>query len=38
MAELRTLLEDAGYGNARTYIASGNVVLDGPRAKARTRR
>ncbi|MFZ0342226.1 MAG: DUF1697 domain-containing protein [Gaiellaceae bacterium] len=36
MAELRTLLEDAGYGNARTYIASGNVVFDGPRAKART--
>jgi uncharacterized protein (DUF1697 family) len=36
MAELRTLLEDAGYGNVRTYIASGNVLLDGPRAKATT--
>lgn len=36
MAELRTLLEDAGYGNVRTYIASGNVLVDGPRARART--
>jgi uncharacterized protein (DUF1697 family) len=34
MAELRTLLEDAGYGDVRTYIASGNVLLDGPRSKA----
>jgi uncharacterized protein (DUF1697 family) len=34
MAQLRTLLEDAGYGNVRTYIASGNVVLDGPRSGA----
>ena len=33
MAELRTLLEDAGYGNVRTYIASGNVLLDGPAAR-----
>ena len=30
MAQLRTLLEEAGYGNVRTYIASGNVLLDGP--------
>jgi uncharacterized protein (DUF1697 family) len=30
MAQLRTLLEDAGYGNVRTYLASGNVLLDGP--------
>jgi uncharacterized protein (DUF1697 family) len=30
MAQLRTLLEDAGYGNVLTYIASGNVLLDGP--------
>ena len=30
MAQLRTLLEDAGYENVRTYIASGNVLLDGP--------
>jgi uncharacterized protein (DUF1697 family) len=34
MAQLRTLLEDAGYGNVRTYIASGNVVLDGSRTGA----
>ncbi len=25
-----TLLEDAGYDDVRTYIASGNVLLDGP--------
>jgi len=31
MAELRTLLEGAGYESVRTYLASGNVVLDGPR-------
>jgi uncharacterized protein (DUF1697 family) len=30
MAELRALLEDAGYPGVRTYIASGNVLLDGP--------
>ena len=34
MAELRALLEDAGYKNVRTYIASGNVLLDGPSGKA----
>jgi uncharacterized protein (DUF1697 family) len=32
MAQLRTLLEEAGYGNVRTYIASGNVLLDSPRS------
>lgn len=32
MAELRSLLEEAGYGGVRTYIASGNVLLDGPRS------
>src|SRR5205085_11115847 len=32
MAELRTLLADAGYGEARTYVASGNVLLDSPRS------
>ncbi len=32
MAELRTLLADAGYGEARTYVASGNVLLEGPRS------
>ncbi len=30
MSELRSLLEEAGYENVRTYIASGNVLLDGP--------
>jgi uncharacterized protein (DUF1697 family) len=34
MAELRKRLEDAGYADVRTYIASGNVLLDGPRARA----
>jgi uncharacterized protein (DUF1697 family) len=34
MAELRVLLEEAGYENVRTYIASGNIVLDGPRGAA----
>jgi uncharacterized protein (DUF1697 family) len=29
MAALRKSLESAGYGNVRTYIASGNVLLDG---------
>ena len=30
MAELRKHLEAAGYDGVRTYIASGNVLLDGP--------
>jgi uncharacterized protein (DUF1697 family) len=34
MAELRTALEEAGYGDVRTYIASGNVLLDGPKSGA----
>ncbi len=34
MAQLRSLLEEAGYGDVRTYIASGNVLLDGPRSGA----
>lgn len=29
MAELRALCEGAGFGEVRTYIASGNVVLSG---------
>jgi uncharacterized protein (DUF1697 family) len=33
MAELRTLLENTGYGSVQTYIASGNVLLDGPAAR-----
>src|SRR5947209_18450928 len=27
MAELRNLLEEAGFSGARTYVQSGNVVL-----------
>jgi uncharacterized protein (DUF1697 family) len=34
MAELRARLEASGYEGARTYIASGNVLLDGPRGRA----
>lgn len=34
MAELRTRLEEAGYKGVRTYIASGNVLLDRPGSKA----
>ena len=30
MAELRTLLEDAGYEGVRTHLQSGNVVLSSP--------
>jgi uncharacterized protein (DUF1697 family) len=40
MAQLRTLVEGAGYGNVRTYIQSGNVVftatIDDPGAAARS--
>lgn len=32
MAQLRTQLGEAGYENVRTYIASGNVVLDSSRS------
>jgi uncharacterized protein (DUF1697 family) len=35
MAELRERLEAEGYESVRTYIASGNIFLDGPRARAR---
>ncbi|MGA9421008.1 MAG: DUF1697 domain-containing protein [Rhodanobacteraceae bacterium] len=28
MAKLRAMCEDAGFANVRTWIASGNVVLD----------
>jgi uncharacterized protein (DUF1697 family) len=34
MAKLRALLEDAGYDDVQTYIASGNVLFDGPRGRA----
>jgi uncharacterized protein (DUF1697 family) len=30
MAELRTLLTDAGYEDVRTYVQSGNIVLTSP--------
>ncbi len=30
MAGLRTLVEGLGYGNAKTLLASGNVVFDAP--------
>jgi uncharacterized protein (DUF1697 family) len=35
MAELRALLEEAGYGDVRTYIASGNVLLAAPPGAAK---
>lgn len=31
MARLRTLLEELGYRDVRTYVNSGNVVFSGPR-------
>ena len=34
MAELRALLEETGYRDVQTYIASGNVLLDGPKSGA----
>jgi uncharacterized protein (DUF1697 family) len=34
MAKLRELLEDTGHEEVRTYIASGNVLFDGPRGRA----
>jgi uncharacterized protein (DUF1697 family) len=39
MGELRKLLTDLGYGNVRTLLQSGNIVLDtrlGPEKLART--
>ena len=35
MAALRTVLEDVGFSNVATYIASGNVFLDSDRTAAR---
>jgi uncharacterized protein (DUF1697 family) len=32
MAELRELFESIGYANVRTFIQSGNVIFDSPRA------
>lgn len=34
MADLRSLVEDAGYTGVRTLLNSGNVVFRGPRARA----
>jgi len=34
MAELRTLVEELGYGDVRTLLNSGNVVFTTPRAAA----
>lgn len=34
MADLRALCEALGFARVRTYIASGNVVLDAPGAEA----
>jgi len=31
MARLRTLVEELGYEDVRTYVQSGNVVFSGPR-------
>ena len=35
MADLRALLEELGYTDVRTVLASGNAVITGPKAKAR---
>jgi uncharacterized protein (DUF1697 family) len=35
MAKLRELLDEAGYENVRTFIASGNVLLDAPPGAAK---
>jgi uncharacterized protein (DUF1697 family) len=34
MPKLRAALADAGFGDVRTYVQSGNVVLDSPKAAA----
>jgi len=35
MADLRSLLGDAGYADVRTHLQSGNVLLAGPRRQSR---
>jgi uncharacterized protein (DUF1697 family) len=35
MADLRALIEELGYSDVRTVLASGNAVFTGPKAKAR---
>ena len=38
MAELRTLLTEAGYEHVRTYVQSGNIVLSSPATPAAVER
>jgi uncharacterized protein (DUF1697 family) len=38
MPELRAALENAGFDNVRTYVQSGNVVLDAPAKAEQTAR
>ena len=38
MADLRKLLTDAGYGDVRTYVQSGNVVTSTRRSAERAAR
>jgi uncharacterized protein (DUF1697 family) len=38
MAELRTLLTEAGYEDVRTYVQSGNIVLRSPAKPAEVER
>jgi uncharacterized protein (DUF1697 family) len=38
MAELRGLLDEAGYADVRTYVQSGNIVLGSPDAAAAVQR
>ncbi len=37
MSELKAICEKAGFGNVRTYIASGNVVFDSQETEARVK-
>ena len=37
MSDLKATCEKAGFGNVRTYIASGNVVFDSPETEARVK-
>jgi uncharacterized protein (DUF1697 family) len=37
MSDLKAMCEKAGFGNVRTYIASGNVVFDSPAAEGRVK-
>jgi uncharacterized protein (DUF1697 family) len=38
MAGLRELLTEAGYANVRTYVQSGNIVLESPAAAVKVER